>query len=61
VQGWPVTVLRRGAVIVEAGRCNAEAGTGRFMPRGGGAAAKPAGRLQPELDPTRNFGAKLLD
>jgi dihydropyrimidinase len=61
VKGWPVTVLRRGEVIVEAGRCGAKAGMGRFMARGGGAAARPAGHLQPELDPARNFGAKLLD
>jgi dihydropyrimidinase len=61
LQGWPVTVLRRGDVIVEAGRCLAAAASGRFLPRGGGHAARPAGILQPEMDATRNFGAKLLD
>jgi dihydropyrimidinase len=57
--GWPVTVLRRGEVIVENGACSAEAGSGQFMAREGGEAAKPSGRLSPEFDPERNFGAQL--
>jgi dihydropyrimidinase len=61
VTGWPVTVLRRGEIVVADGTCAARPGSGQFLPRGGGAAAKPAGRLQPELDPARNFGAKLLE
>ena len=61
LEGWPVTVLRRGEVIVKAGKCKAAAGSGRFLPRGGGEAARPSGSLQAEMDPTRNFGAKLLD
>jgi hypothetical protein len=30
------------------------------MLRGGGAAAKPSGRLVAEMDEARNFGAKLI-
>jgi dihydropyrimidinase len=59
VQGWPATVLRRGAIIVENGRLQAQPGSGRFLPRSGGSAAEPAGRLEAEMDPARNFGAKL--
>lgn len=60
VQGWPVAVLRRGAPIVEDGRLTAEAGSGRFLPRSGGPAARPSGLLQAEMDASRNFGAVLL-
>ncbi len=62
LKGWPVTVLRRGQVIVEGGLCTATAGSGRFLPRdGGGEAARPSGDLQPEMDYAHNFGARLLD
>ena len=61
IKGWPTTVLRRGEIIVQAGKLAASAGSGKFMPRSGGEAARPAGILQPEMDPARNFGAKLLD
>jgi dihydropyrimidinase len=61
VQGWPITVLRRGEVIVDAARLTASAGSGRFLPRTGGAATEPLGRLEAEMDPARNFGAKLID
>ncbi len=61
VRGWPVLVIRRGVVIVEEDRLLAQPGSGRFLPRDGGEAAKPTGRLAPELDPERNFGARLLD
>ncbi len=59
VTGWPETVLRRGAVIVADGKRHAPAGSGRFLPRSGGKAAEPTGRLSPEMDPRRNFGARL--
>ena len=57
--GWPTTVVRRGDVIIENGTCAAEPGSGTFMARDGGEAAQPSGRLSPEFDPERNFGAKL--
>lgn len=59
LRGWPVTVLRRGEVVVEEGTLRAAPGSGRFLPRAGGPAAAPTGRLEAELDPTRNFGARL--
>lgn len=59
VEGWPHVVLRRGDVIVEGGALKAKAGSGRFLPREAGPAAAPTGRLSPEFDATRNFGAKL--
>jgi dihydropyrimidinase len=57
--GWPVTVLQRGAVIVDDGNIFATAGSGKFLARAAGGAAKPAGRDAPEFDPGRNFQAKL--
>ena len=60
LQGWPVTVLSRGRVVVDGGRLAAQAGSGRFLPRSGGEAAKPTGRLVPDMDPEQNFGARLL-
>lgn len=59
--GWPETVLLRGRPIVEGGSITGEPGYGRFLPRAGGPAAAPTGRLSPELDPARNYGARLLD
>src|SRR5690606_9151708 len=44
VTGWPVTVLRRGAVIVDNGALSAAPGSGKFLPRPAGPAAKPLGR-----------------
>jgi dihydropyrimidinase len=60
LRGWPVTVLSRGRVIVMDGKRSVEAGSGRFLARCGGDAAKPAGRLVADMDPSRNFGAALL-
>jgi dihydropyrimidinase len=59
IMGWPVVVLRRGAVIVENGALDAAPGSGRFLPRSAGRTAEPTGRLSPEFDPARNFGADL--
>jgi dihydropyrimidinase len=60
LRGWPVTVLSRGRVIVADGKRSVEAGSGRFLPRMGGEAAKPTGRLVSDMDPKQNFGATLL-
>jgi dihydropyrimidinase len=60
LRGWPVTVLSRGRVVVADGKRMADPGSGRFLARGGGEAAKPAGRLVADMDPKRNFGANLL-
>lgn len=59
IKGWPETVLRRGAVIVEDGTLRGKPGEGRLMLRPAGPATRPTGRLAPELDPARNFGADL--
>jgi dihydropyrimidinase len=59
VKGWPVTVLRRGEVIVADEALAAAPGSGRFLPRTAGPAAVPRGRPAPEFDPRTNFDAKL--
>jgi dihydropyrimidinase len=59
VKGWPVTVLQRGAVIVDAGALSARPGSGKFLPRAAGPAAAPLGRPSPEFDPALNFNARL--
>ena len=60
LRGWPTTVLSRGRVIVADGKRLVEPGFGRFLARTGGDAATPTGRLVADMDPARNFGAKLL-
>jgi dihydropyrimidinase len=60
LRGWPATVLSRGRAIVMDGKRSVEAGSGRFLARAGGEAAKPTGRLMADIDPERNFGARLL-
>jgi dihydropyrimidinase len=61
IQGWPVTVLRRGDVLVENGKLSSAAkpGSGAFLARAAGPAAKPTGRPTLEFDLARNFGTKL--
>jgi fatty-acyl-CoA synthase len=54
---WPATVLSRGRVIVEGDKCLAAAGSGGFLARSGGEAARPT---VTDMDPERNYGAKLL-
>jgi dihydropyrimidinase len=60
VTGWPTTAMRRGEVVVRDGKLMAKPGSGAWLPRAGGAAAAPLGRLTADMDPARNFGAKLL-
>jgi dihydropyrimidinase len=59
LQGAIETVIRRGEVIVSAGKCLGKAGSGVFLPRSGGEAAKPRGVPSGEYDAARNFGARL--
>jgi dihydropyrimidinase len=59
VQGWPEVVLSRGRVIVEDGVLGVAPGSGRFLPREAGDAARPLGRRTIEFDPSRNFGAQI--
>ncbi|CAN1532286.1 PyrC Dihydroorotase and related cyclic amidohydrolases [Rhabdaerophilaceae bacterium] len=59
IRGWPEIVLRRGSVIVEHGVLHGKPGEGRLLLRDAGSATRPTGRLSPEFDPARNFGADL--
>jgi dihydropyrimidinase len=61
VTGWPERVLRRGEEIVADGALGAAPGSGRWLGRTGGWASEPTGRLLADMDPSINFGAKLLD
>ncbi|MDP6343200.1 MAG: amidohydrolase family protein, partial [Alphaproteobacteria bacterium] len=60
VKGWPVTVISRGRVAVMEGELQVAAGSGEFLSRDFPEAARPLGRLEPEMDPARNFGAEIL-
>jgi dihydropyrimidinase len=59
IRGWPETVLRRGAVIVDDGALTGKAGEGQLILREAGPATQPTGRLSAEFDSARNFGARL--
>lgn len=60
IKGWPVTVLRRGRVVVEDGELKVDRGSGTFLAQGRSEAARPLRRLAPEMDPARKFGADIL-
>ncbi len=60
ITGWPVTVLSRGRMAVEDGQLLLERGSGRYLRRESSWAARPLGRLLPEMDPAHNFSAELL-
>src|ERR1700722_12225499 len=49
VTGWPETVLSRGRIAVRDGALHIGAGSGRFLPRSAGEAAKPLGRPSAEF------------
>ena len=59
ILGWPTTVIRRGEVIVEDNELKATRGSGEFIPRNPIDCTGMPGRLAPELDVDRNFGADL--
>jgi len=58
--GWPVTVIRRGQIVVHDGALCVERGSGEFIVRRPIDTTGMPGKLAPELDPARNFGARLL-
>lgn len=60
ITGWPVMVLSRGRIVIEEGELQVARGSGRFLPCDLSEAARPLGRLVPEVDPEQNFGARLL-
>ena len=49
VRGWPETVLGRGRVLVEGGKLAAVPGSGEFLARDGGEAARPRGTPSEEV------------
>jgi dihydropyrimidinase len=59
VTGWPVTVISRGEVIVEQGELHAEPGRGRFLRRAPIDLTGMPGHQALELDPARNFDARI--
>ena len=59
VQGWPITVINRGRIIVDNEELLVGRGSGEFQACGKSERAKPLGRIQPEMDPQRNFGAQI--
>ncbi len=59
--GLPVTMLSRGRVVVDEGELLVDRGSGEFLRCERPAMARPLGRLLREVDPSRNFGADILD
>ena len=50
VTGWPVMTLRRGEIVMQDGRVQAEPGTGQFLARGPYDLIRPTGRLPDGFD-----------
>lgn len=50
VTGWPVTTIRRGDVVMQDGKVQAEPGTGRYLARGPYDMIRPTGRLANGFD-----------
>lgn len=59
LRGWPVTVLSRGVRVVDGGALVAAPGHGRFTARDPIDLTGYPGADIPELDPARNFGARI--
>lgn len=59
IKGWPVTVLNRGRRIVDDGKLCASPGDGRFVARKPVDLTGMPGHLADELNPEKNFGAKI--
>jgi dihydropyrimidinase len=57
VNGWPVTVISRGRVVVHENELHAERGSGKFITRTSLESAKPAGRPSHTALLARRFGA----
>lgn len=60
VKGWPTTVIRRGEVVVSDSALKAKPGSGQFLPRSGGEAAKPSGRITADDRLATILGAKIV-
>jgi len=59
LNGWPVTVLSRGEVIVEDGKLHATRGRGRFLARQTSDALQPLGRDVPEIAQLKAWNTPL--
>jgi len=59
ITGWPEVVVSRGRIVVEDGSLNAEKGSGIFLECEKPDSARPLERLEPEIDPARNWGFRL--
>ena len=59
VTGWPTTVLSRGRPVILDGALVAEAGSGAFVARGKVDLSGLPGLVALELDPEKNFGARI--
>ena len=60
VTGWPVTVLTRGARVIDAGALVAEPGHGQYVARDKIDLTGYPGHRAAELDPETNFGARIM-
>ncbi|MBM3600307.1 MAG: dihydropyrimidinase [Alphaproteobacteria bacterium] len=58
--GWPVTVISRGRIVVDQGKLHATRGSGQFLKCAQAEAAKPLGRVVPELATVRRFSDRPL-
>jgi dihydropyrimidinase len=59
ITGWPVTVLNRGNRIVDGGELHARPGDGRFVARKPIDLTGMPGYRADELNPDKNFGARI--
>lgn len=59
ITGWPEVVVSRGRIVVENGSLHAEKGSGVFLECEKPDSARPLERLEPEIDPARNWGFRL--
>ena len=59
IRGWPVTVLNRGNRIVDGGELCAKPGDGRFVARKPIDLTGMPGHRADELNPDKNFGARI--
>ncbi|WP_370302309.1 dihydropyrimidinase [Pseudooceanicola sp.] len=60
VTGWPVTVLTRGARVIDGGALVAEPGHGQYVARDKIDLTGYPGHRAAELDPATNFGARIM-
>ena len=60
LQGWPVTVINQGRVVVDGGELKAKAGDGSFIARNPYDSTGFGTPRAPEMDTVTNFGANLF-